>query len=131
MILGTALLIVLLMSNGANPLPGALPTDFQKRLDHVIPEPARADRAVAEWKALQKDAIDFSKEVRTLTDRLLVADDDRRAGAAALEAMLGQLEPARAAAQARALDRLLAIRGNMSAEEWAAIFGDAATPETK
>ena len=131
MILGTAVLMVLLLSNGANPLPGALPKDFQKRLDHVIAEPARADRAVAEWKALQKDAIDFSKEVRTLTDRLLLADDDRRAGASALEAMLGELEPSRASAQERALDRLLAIRGNMSPGEWAAIFGDAAPPDTK
>jgi len=131
MILGTVALIVLLLAGGADPLPGVIPKDFQKQMDRVLTEPTRADRAVVEWKALQKDAIAFNTELRSLTDRLLLADDARATRASELEYMLGRIEPSRSAAQGRILDRLLAIRGNMSPTEWAAIFGDSATAGTR
>jgi len=124
MIVGTVMLILLLLAGGADPLSGAFPKDFQKRIDHVIAEPARADRVVAEWKGLQKDVIRFNQELEGLTQRLLMADDARGTRAAELEYMLGQIEPSRIAAQEKGLDRLLAIRGNMSPTEWAAVFGD-------
>ena len=124
MIAGAIVLILLLLAGGADPLPGAFPKDFQKRIDHLIAEPARADRVVAEWKGLQKDVIGFNKELQRLMDRLLMTDDSRGTRAAELEYMLGTIEPSRIAAQERALDRLLAIRGNMSPTEWAELFGD-------
>ena len=124
MILGTVALVVLLLAGGAEPVPGAFPEDFHKRLDRLIAEPARADRVAADWKGLQKEATRFGSELRSLTDRLLLADDARDTRASELGYMIGQFEPSRAAAQKRALDRVLAIRGNMSPAEWATVFGD-------
>ena len=131
MIVGTiALLAILLGGGGASPAV-LMPDDFQQRLEQAITEPARSERAVAEWKALQKDLEGFTKDLKGLRERVYKADDALGTGAAQIESMLAGFDPARKASQERTFDRLFAIRGAMTREEWGKLFKEPAGAGTK
>jgi len=126
MIIGAIALIMILFGGGSGPLSGVVPKDVQKRMEQAIAEPARSERAVAEWNGLQKDIEGFGKELLGLAKRVKEADDPRGTGVAQLEPLIGGFESTRRASQEKVLDRILAIRKDMTREEWAAVFGDSA-----
>jgi len=131
MIAGTIALIAVLLGFGASTGTSVLPKEVQKRLEQVITEPARAERAVAEWKGLQKEMEGFTRELKGLRTRVYAADDARSAGVAELEPIIAGFEPTRRAAQEKAIDHLLAIRHAMTREEWDALFSDTAGAHKK
>lgn len=123
MIAGTLAVLAILLTGGGGGLAVVVtPEHFEERLEQAITEPARSESAVAEWKALQKDLENYAKQIEGLQERIFKADDARTAGAARIDSMLVGFDPTRKSAQQRTFDRLLAIRGAMTREEWARLL---------
>lgn len=133
MIAGTLAVLLILFTGGHGGGGPAVvtPEDFQQRIEQAIAEPARSATAVAEWKGLQRDLDGFTKELKDLQDRVRKADAARTTGAAQIESLLTAFEPARKAAQQKTFDRLFAMRGAMTREEWAKLFKDSGGAEAK
>jgi hypothetical protein len=123
MIAGTLAVLLILFGGGHGGTEAVvLPEHFEQRLEQAIAEPARAGTAVAEWKALQKGLETYTKDLKKLQERMEEADDAPGTGAAAIDSMLAGFAPTRRAAQQRTFDRLFAMRGAMTREEWAGLF---------
>ncbi len=100
----------------------AMLEDVGDRLQQTVSDPAKAEQATSELKALRSELKRFEKVFSKSGKALTKSYKDHGANTIAIRTQLDTLNSEWESAQSRALDHRFAIREQMTRDEWRATF---------
>ena len=105
----------------APPTPEEMRAEWSQRIHRVVADPARAERATAIAWQLVAGQQALSRELGSTTERMAALNADHAASKDAYMALYEDFASRQRAAQLQLKDQVLALRREVSADEWKSI----------